>query len=65
MKQLKPMSRAELIQQGFLPSAQRAKMTIPFWSIDACSTEQYERLPQELQALYSATPDRHDLHHKV
>lgn len=61
----KQMSRAELIDRGFIPSAQRAKMIIPFKPVPCCTAEQYARLPADIKAKYSATADRDNLHHLV
>ncbi|MFA6199196.1 MAG: hypothetical protein WC679_02155 [Bacteroidales bacterium] len=47
------MSKKELISEGFLPSAARAKMSIPFRPVETCHEDTWSKLPKTVQKLYT------------
>lgn len=49
-------TKSQLIEKGFLPSAARAKMKIPFAVPLGCTQRDYPNLPKEIQEKYEANP---------
>lgn len=49
---MKKYTAQQLISEGFAPSVARAKMSIPFKPNPACSEEQFQKLPANIQKMY-------------
>jgi hypothetical protein len=62
MLSVEPFTPAELIEKGFAHPAEFANWPFPFTQGLQCLHEDYVRLPEHIQSVFSAKPDANGSH---